>query len=383
MAVSRNVPRMFELLLEAMSMTVFENEERLTSILSEVCADLQGSITQSGHSYAMSFASASLDPISVHAPSSDSRPTRLTHLPPTLVLCSALVTTGTASHKSSSCRSLLTLRSSKASSSRSRYTHAYTHASTSLPLAPSSQPTRVQQIAAHVLQQGLIRSSVVSEPRDIDMVQRAARQFMSNFTVARPIDGKALANVPLEPQPPTFFPLPATVNYVAKCVPSVGVFHADSPALQVLAKIMSQSFLHKEIREKGGAYGGGASSGNNVFSFYSYRDPHLARTLATYQECVQWARSGAFTQQNIEEAMLSIFSNIDAPVPPSRRGKELFSGGITHEMRQRYDLVATARARVCTHVADSSMAWLVDGSDAETSCSTSSVTIWCVWHSST
>lgn len=227
------------------------------------------------------------------------------------------------------------------------YTHAYTHASTSLPLAPSSQPTRVQQIAAHVLQQGLIRSSVVSEPRDIDMVQRAARQFMSNFTVARPIDGKALANVPLEPQPPTFFPLPATVNYVAKCVPSVGVFHADSPALQVLAKIMSQSFLHKEIREKGGAYGGGASSGNNVFSFYSYRDPHLARTLATYQECVQWARSGAFTQQNIEEAMLSIFSNIDAPVPPSRRGKELFSGGITHEMRQRYDLVATARARVC------------------------------------
>lgn len=34
---------------------------------------------------------------------------------------------------------------------------------------------------------------------------------------------------------------------------------------------MTAKFLHGEIREKGGAYGGGARMGGGLFSFYSYR----------------------------------------------------------------------------------------------------------------
>lgn len=34
---------------------------------------------------------------------------------------------------------------------------------------------------------------------------------------------------------------------------------------------MTAKFLHREIREKGGAYGGGARLGGGLFSFYSYR----------------------------------------------------------------------------------------------------------------
>lgn len=43
-------------------------------------------------------------------------------------------------------------------------------------------------------------------------------------------------------------------------------------SLRILARLMSAKFLHTEIREKGGAYGGGAQlSHNGIFTFYSYR----------------------------------------------------------------------------------------------------------------
>jgi len=48
---------------------------------------------------------------------------------------------------------------------------------------------------------------------------------------------------------------------------------------------MSTSFLHREIREKGGAYGGGASAApvEGIFGFMSYRDPGRALQSSTIQ----------------------------------------------------------------------------------------------------
>lgn len=43
-------------------------------------------------------------------------------------------------------------------------------------------------------------------------------------------------------------------------------------SLKILARLMTAKFLHTEIREKGGAYGGGAKlSHSGVFTFFSYR----------------------------------------------------------------------------------------------------------------
>jgi len=44
----------------------------------------------------------------------------------------------------------------------------------------------------------------------------------------------------------------------------------------LISKIISSSYLHPEIREKGGAYGSGSSIGlNGLFSFTSFRDPNV------------------------------------------------------------------------------------------------------------
>ncbi|XP_023392743.1 presequence protease, mitochondrial [Pteropus vampyrus] len=158
----------------------------------------------------------------------------------------------------------------------------------------------------------------------------------------------------LPPQDPTFKPCPAKthlllpfpVSYVGDCVRTAPYTHPDHASLKILARLMTAKFLHTEIREKGGAYGGGAKlSHSGVFTFYSYRDPCPAETLQTFAKASGWAQSGQFSQQDIDEAKLAVFSTVDAPVAPSDKGLDHFLYGLTDEMgqAQREQLFAVHR----------------------------------------
>ena len=70
-----------------------------------------------------------------------------------------------------------------------------------------------------------------------------------------------------------FVPLHMPVNFAARAVRAVPMVHPDAPALQVAARLLTNGYLHREIREKGGAYGGGAfyDAAEGFFGFYSYR----------------------------------------------------------------------------------------------------------------
>ena len=66
---------------------------------------------------------------------------------------------------------------------------------------------------------------------------------------------------------------------------------------RVLAALLSAKYLHQEIREKGGAYGGGAVAGGGTFTYYSYRDPKNLETFSVYRNAAEWACKGSFTPQ--------------------------------------------------------------------------------------
>ena len=63
--------------------------------------------------------------------------------------------------------------------------------------------------------------------------------------------------------------------YIQYCPASRVVFNSrffHLFSLKILARLMTAKFLHTEIREKGGAYGGGARlSYGGIFTLYSYR----------------------------------------------------------------------------------------------------------------
>ena len=109
------------------------------------------------------------------------------------------------------------------------------------------------------------------------------------------------------------------VNFCAKSYATVASNHPDAAALTVLGHFMRNGFLHGNIREKGGAYGGGASYApdSGTFRFYSYRDPRFADTLDDFDRCLDWLQSSQHEARQVEEAILGVISNIDRPESPA------------------------------------------------------------------
>ena len=131
------------------------------------------------------------------------------------------------------------------------------------------------------------------------------------------------------------------VAYVSRVFRAVPYTHADAPLLFVLAKLLRADFLHREIREKGGAYGAmaGYSSSGGLFSMLSYRDPHLERTLDVYRLAVEWACRGDFSDEMIRQSILTAFAELDRPLSPGSRGYREFlhqQQGMTGDMIQAF-----------------------------------------------
>ncbi|KAI6653586.1 Presequence protease, mitochondrial [Oopsacas minuta] len=131
-----------------------------------------------------------------------------------------------------------------------------------------------------------------------------------------------------------YIKFPFQVHYNARAIPTVPYSNPDNPILVLLARLMTNKVLHPEIREKGGAYGGGATQTEGIFHFFSYRDPNFTETLKVYDRAIDWVIDGNFTDQDIAEAKLAIFQQIDAPISTGRKGLSFFNSGITHEMKQ-------------------------------------------------
>jgi Zn-dependent M16 (insulinase) family peptidase len=124
----------------------------------------------------------------------------------------------------------------------------------------------------------------------------------------------------------------SAVSFVAKTFRTVRMEHADSPALAVISKMLRSMYLHREIREKGGAYGGFAlySSETGLFNFASYRDPHILGTLNAFEGAAEFIVSGNYTQEDIKEAILQVCSEVDKPDPPGPVAKKAFYRGLIH-----------------------------------------------------
>ena len=120
------------------------------------------------------------------------------------------------------------------------------------------------------------------------------------------------------------------VNFCAEVFQTVPEVHEDGAALSVLAGVLRNGYLHRAIREQGGAYGGGAGhdAANGVFRFYSYRDPNLMSTFEAFDQSVNWVITNDIGFELIEESILGIISSIDAPASPAGEARQAFHNAL-------------------------------------------------------
>lgn len=198
----------------------------------------------------------------------------------------------------------------------------------------------MQQIAAAVINRNTLLPAITAEEKQFEQCESALKQLINQIpqstTVApHPIDSVEPAAVQLG------WTTSIPVSYVTRVFRTTPFNHEDTAPLKVLAALLKANYLHREIREKGGAYGGMAASNSEsgLFTLMSYRDPHLERTLTVYEQALEWLQQGDFDDEKIKEAVLSVFSAYDRPLSPSGRGGNEFANqqqGLTHAMRQQF-----------------------------------------------
>lgn len=115
----------------------------------------------------------------------------------------------------------------------------------------------------------------------------------------------------------------------------------EAPQFSVLSRLLKSNFLHREIREKGGAYGGFSlyNAEDGIFSCASYRDPNIKRTIDTFSEGSAFLKKGGFTDEEVKEAILQTASDLEKPDTPAVAAKKDFFRRLVNfpeDLREKY-----------------------------------------------
>ncbi|KAJ4333345.1 Mitochondrial presequence protease [Ascochyta clinopodiicola] len=291
-AFDRNIPDMYELLRTILQETDFEGpeaEKKIRELLQSSSSGAINTIASSGHSYAMRYAEAGISSIG-----------RLSEQ--TGGLTQVKLTTSLAALES---------------------------------LTPVIQ--KLKAIQSFVIANNAhFRVALNCGAESATPNQEALSKFLKTLPKSVPVPTTTQENT-YPRNSKSFFPLPYQVYYSARAVPTVPYVDPAGAPLEILAKLLTFKSLHPEIREKGGAYGGGAYARGlgGVFGMYSYRDPNPVNSLKVMSEAGAWARDRAWSAQDLEEAKLSAFQGYDAPQSVSREGMRLFLSGVTDDMLQK------------------------------------------------
>jgi len=281
--LERNTEQMFQLWQMIFSSVHWDNETRLSQLVKMTASQAINGVAQAGHRYAMTSAASHLTP---------------------------------AGRRSEQFGGMSQLQLLSSLSQQSDVNNLV---------------SKLKQIASQVLNKN--RMKVALHSSNTSSLLQHTEQFLGN------VPGN-FSNVDWSCSSPDFTPscvrqhyvTPFPINFTSQSIQTVSYDHQDFAPTRVMAALLSSKFLHPEIREKGGAYGGGASASDGAFTFYSYRDPKNLETFSVYQKSADWLLGDNFDQNDVNEAILRVFQGVDAPVTPGSRGMRHFLSGVSDEM---------------------------------------------------
>jgi len=279
-ALTRNHSSLTELIHETLHQPRFDEHDRIRELISQTRASLEQSITGSGHSLAMAAA------------------------------CSGMSPSASLSHQLNGLAGI----------------HSLKKLDDTL-----KNKENIEELSSHFAE---IHKQILDAPKQSLLI--AEKAALNDIETTLEQCWKTKQN---KPKPHTPFTLPETdktirqlwttqteVNFCAKAYRVVPTAHPDSAALNVLGRFLTHGFIHGALREKGGAYGGGASYDGScaAFRFYSYRDPRLEETLSDFDASLKWLHDCKHKWQQVEEAILGVISQIDQPNSPAGDAKQAF-----------------------------------------------------------
>jgi presequence protease len=138
--------------------------------------------------------------------------------------------------------------------------------------------------------------------------------------------------------------IPAQVNFVGKGADLFKLGYKLNGSVQVILNFLRTTWLWERIRVQGGAYGGFASFDirSGVFTYLSYRDPNLLKTIENYDGAAAYLMSvdeERLSPAELTKSIIGAIGALDAYQLPDAKGFTSlvrYLAGENDEMRQQF-----------------------------------------------
>lgn len=294
-ALTAKQAQMTELLYDTFFNVRFDESKRIRELLEQIAARQQSSVTGRGHVLAVSLASSGMSP------------------------------TARLSHQFSGLQGIKTLKTMTRQLKEPEFL--------------ASLLDKMSRIHDQIILAPRRFLLIGDEPHRNDLLGTLESVWSKAPAVSDSVEPLQLA--PIRETVKELWTTNTQVHFCAKAYPTVAGGHPDHAALSVLGGFMRNSFLHRTIREQGGAYGASADQdgGSASFRFFSYRDPRLVETLQDFDAAIDWVLHENHHERLVEEAILGVISSMDRSVSPAGAAKQDYYNtlfGRTREARMLF-----------------------------------------------
>ena len=186
----------------------------------------------------------------------------------------------------------------------------------------------------------LNRNGLIVSVTALDELYSKFRPHLDKFLKALPVDEfpRAEYDYLLKAQNEGLYSQ-SRVQYVGKGANFINLGYEYTGAMNVLETILRYEYFWTAIRVQGGAYGAMVHFTRQGGLFFgSYRDPHLKRTLETFDKTADFLKNFDVSEREMDKYIIGTMSKIDKPLTPSLKGQvaaDLCLKNITYEDRQK------------------------------------------------
>jgi len=184
----------------------------------------------------------------------------------------------------------------------------------------------------------------------------------ANWAGIKPLLADYLAQIPsTEPSAAVWQPtrasnfegliIPAQVNFVGKGANLYDLGYAPDGSIDVINNYLRTTWLWERVRVQGGAYGGFCvfNHRSGVFTYLSYRDPNLLKTLENYDLSANFLSQIEMNPDELTKSIIGAIGAMDAYQLPDAKGYTStlrYLAGNTDESRQlwREQILSTTSA---------------------------------------
>lgn len=145
--------------------------------------------------------------------------------------------------------------------------------------------------------------------------------------------------------------IPAQVNYVGKGANLYDLGYIPDGSIDVIKVYLRTTWLWERVRVQGGAYGGFCAFNHRsgVFTYLSYRDPNLLKTLENYDLTANFLSQLEMNPDELTKSIIGAIGEMDAYQLPDAKGHSStlrYLAGDTNESRQiwREQILSTTSA---------------------------------------